>query len=350
VVTGARRDAAQLAEGLARWVATAPDQVRAMGPGSECGRLGVESVTHADGGMANETLLVDLGPEHPGVVVRLPPVDPTFPDYDLAPQATVHNAVAAHGVPAPAPAMAVEDPQWIGCPFLVMPRVRGNIPGPAPLFDPYVGSLETDARRRLHLALVHTVAAVHAVPWAAEGLGAVLSGTSIRDALDAWSDYVAWAADGEPLPVLAEALAWCGSTCPSEASDDGPVLLWGDVRLGNLVMGPDQEVVAVLDWDLAAIGPPEMDLGWLLGLDAMMASLFGETVPGFLSRGEVVSRYEEATGHVLRHLDWHEVFALVRALAINDRHQRITGSPRRAENPMGAVLRERMAAAGEALE
>ena len=349
MVTGTRRDAAQLAEGLARWVAAAPDPVRAMGSGPDAGPVGVESVTHAQGGMANETLLVDLGPEHPGVVVRLPPVDPTFPDYELAPQAMVHNAVAAHGVPAPAPAVVVEDPQWIGCPFLVMPRVRGDIPGPAPLFDPYVGSLDTHARVRLHLAVVHTVAAVHAVPWAAEGLGAVLPGTSVREALDKWSDYVAWAGEGEPLPALADALAWCRLTCPPELPDQGPVLSWGDVRLGNLVLGPDQQVVAVLDWDLAAIGPPEMDLGWLLGLDAMMASLFGETVPGFLPRDEVVSRYEEATGRVVRHLDWHEVFALVRALAINDRHQRITGSRRRAENPMGAVLRERLAAAGEAV-
>ena len=45
-------------------------------------------------------------------------------------------------------------------------------------------------------------------------------------------------------------------------------------------------------------------------------------------------------------LAWHEVFALVRALAINDRHQRITGDPRRADNPMGAVLLERVEAAG----
>ncbi len=53
--------------------------------------------------MANETVLVDFGPGHDGMVVRLPPLDPTFPDYDLGPQAAVQNAVAAAGVPAPAP-------------------------------------------------------------------------------------------------------------------------------------------------------------------------------------------------------------------------------------------------------
>jgi len=77
----------------------------------------------------------------------------------------------------------------------------------------------------------------------------------------------------------------------------------------------------------------------------MMESLFGQTVPGFLPRAEAIARYEDASGRAVGHLDWHEVFALVRALAIHDRHQRITGSRRRDENPMGPVLLERMAAA-----
>ena len=348
MVTGARRNGEAVADGVARWVGACPELV----PGTAVGAqpLRVAGVSHAEGGLANETLLVDLGPGHPGIVVRLPPLEPTFPDYDLAPQAAVQNAVDAHGVPAPAPAVAVEDPQWIGCPFLVMPHVRGDVPGPAPLFDPYVASLGPDARARLHAALLDTVAAVHAVPWRSHRLDEVLPGTTLLDALDRWDAYVSWAGQGEPLPALADALAWCRRTCPAgdtPASGDGDpgaaaVLLWGDVRPGNLVVDAAQRVVAVLDWDLAAIGPPEMDLGWLLGLDFMMDALFGETVSGFLSRAEAIRRYEESAGRTLRHLDWHEVFALVRALAINDRHQRITGSPRRAANPMGTVLLERL--------
>jgi aminoglycoside phosphotransferase (APT) family kinase protein len=292
--------------------------------------------------MANETLFVDLGPDDPAIVVRLPPLEPTFPGYALAPQAAVQNVVAAHGVAAPAPAVAVEDTGWIGCPFLAMPFVRGDIPGPAPLFDPYVDALGPDARTRLHASLLDTVAAVHAVPWRDHGLGEVLPGTQAGDALDFWAAYVAWAGEGDPLPALLEAMAWCRRTRPPESE---AVLLWGDVRLGNLVLDADQGVVAVLDWDLAAIGPPEMDLGWLFGLDFMMSSLFGENVPGFLTRAEAIRRYEVATGRSVQHIDWHEVFALVRALAINDRHQRITGQRRRTDNPMALVLLERLAAA-----
>jgi aminoglycoside phosphotransferase (APT) family kinase protein len=220
--------------------------------------------------------------------------------------------------------------------------VRGDIPGPAPLFDPYVGALGPDARARLHAALLDTVAAVHAVPWREHGLGEVLPGTGVRDALDRWDAYVAWAGEGDPLPALLEAMVWCRRNCPPEGET---VLLWGDVRLGNLVLDAEQHVAAVLDWDLAAIGPPEMDLGWLFGLDFMMGSLFGETVPGFLTRAEAIGRYEAATGRSIQHIDWHEVFALVRALAINDRHQRITRQRRRTDNPMVPVLLERLAAA-----
>ena len=194
----------------------------------------------------------------------------------------------------------------------------------------------------MHDGLIDTVVAVHAVDWRDAGLGEVLPGTTVRAALDRWTAYVDWSSEGEPLPALAEALAWCAARVPREAA---PVLLWGDVRLGNLVFDEERRVRAVLDWDLASIGPAEMDLGWHFGLEYMMESLFGRRVEGFPRRDEAVARYEQASGRALSDLDWHEVFALVRALAINDRHQRISGDRRRTENPMGAVLLARMAEA-----
>ncbi len=194
----------------------------------------------------------------------------------------------------------------------------------------------------MHDGLLDTVVAVHAVDWRAAGLGEVLSGTTVAAALDRWTAYIDWSSEGAPLPALAEALAWCAARVPGETA---PVLLWGDVRLGNLVFDQERRVRAVLDWDLASIGPAEMDLGWHFGLEYMMESLFGRRVAGFPRRTEAVARYEGASGRSLSDLDWHEVFALVRALAINDRHQRISGDRRRTENPMGAVLLARMAAA-----
>ncbi len=360
MATGARRNDDELRVGLSRWVAAHPELVpgspggsggsggssglarRGGADGAGIGAPAVRALTHADGGLANETVFLDLGPSHPGVVVRLPPLQPTFPEYDLAPQALVQNAVAAAGVPAPAPAVVVDDPAWIGTPFFVMPRVFGDIPGPAPVFDPYVRDGGPAFQRVMHDGLVDTLAAIHAVPWEADGLEAALPGPGVRDALDRWSAYVEWASEGDPLPALAQALDWCTRHAPPERA---PVLLWGDVRLGNLVFDEARAVVAVLDWDLASIGPPEMDLGWHLGLEFMMEELFGRRVSGFPSRLETLERYGRASGREVHDLGWHEVFALARALAVNDRHQRITGDPGRRDNPMGRVLSARLESA-----
>jgi aminoglycoside phosphotransferase (APT) family kinase protein len=354
VATGAKRDSGALEAGLGRWVAAHPGLVRALSGGSGGGggaaldaptdapRL--RSLSRAEGGMANETILVDLGASHPGMVVRLPPLEPTFPDYDLAPQALVQNALAASGVPAPAPSVLVEDPEWIGSPFLVMPRVAGDIPGNAPYFDPYMRDAGPALQRVMHDQLIDTVVDVHAVDWEGQGLGEVLPGVGLRDAVERWSSYVAWSSEGEPLPALSQALDWCSRHMPAERES---VLLWGDVRMGNLVFDPDRRVTAVLDWDLSCIGPREMDLGWHIGLEFMMEALFGGRLPGFPGTTGVLERYERRSGYEAHDLAWHEVFALVRALAINDRHQRITGDERRRQNPMGDILLARLEAASE---
>ena len=150
--------------------------------------------------MANETVLVGLGPSRPGMVVRLPPLEPTFPDYELGPQAMVQNAVAAAGVPAPAPAYVEHDPGYIGAPFLVMPRVSGDIPGPAPVFDPYVMEAGPELQRRMHDGLVDTLAAIHAVPWGVAGLGGALPGLSTARRAGALVGLRGLVVAGRPAP------------------------------------------------------------------------------------------------------------------------------------------------------
>jgi aminoglycoside phosphotransferase (APT) family kinase protein len=172
-----------------------PDPVRAMagrgaGAGAGAGTFRLVGVSHAQGGQANETLLVDLDPSHPGMVVRLAPLEPSFPEYDLGPQALVQNAVAAAGVPAPAPALLVTDPEWIGSPFLVMPRVLGDIPGPAPFFDPYVRDAGPVFQRVMHDELIDAVADIHAIAWEARGLGSALPGGPLPQTVERWVSYV----------------------------------------------------------------------------------------------------------------------------------------------------------------
>jgi aminoglycoside phosphotransferase (APT) family kinase protein len=98
------------------------------------------------------------------------------------------------------------------------------------------------------------------------------------------------------------------------------VLLWGDVRLGNVVYDDTTLTpAAVLDWDMASAGPAEMDLAWFLALERLQTELSGMTVPGFGDLEAAVELVELRERRPMVDLDWHEVFALVRASAIANR-------------------------------
>lgn len=328
-----------LAAGFGRWLAGHP----------EVAAGGVAGVAHASAGWANETVVVDLeGGDR--LVLRLPAAAPTFPAYDLSLQAAVHRAVAAAGVPAPVPVTVEDDPSWLGAPFMVMPFVAGHIPEQIPAFDRWITGAPLDEQARLLNRFVDLLAAVHAVDWAAAGLGDVLRGRGgVAGELAWWEDYLVWAADGEPMAVLVEAAAWCRERLPPDPPS--PSLLWGDPRLGNVVFDDDRQVVAVLDWELAVLGPGEVDLGWYLAQDRVMGELIGRTVPGFYDRRAFVDRYQQASGRTVADLGWYEVFGLFRSLAVDNRQARLAAragvpylTPPDETNPLAGVLRRLMAA------
>ncbi len=341
MATSVLRDPAGLADGLTRWL-SGPGRTVAEGP--------VRSVTHASAGWANETVVVAGGPEGAPawrLVVRLPALRPTFPAYDLHQQAAVQAAVAAAGVPAPVPAVVEDDEAFLGAPFMVMPFVEGHIPAQVPSFDRWVTGRDAAGQRQVLDAFVDTLAAVHAVDWRAAGLGARLRGAGgLDEELDWWGHYLGWAADGRPLPTLAAALAWCRRHRPSPAGD--PVLLWGDPRLGNLVFDEGAGVRAVLDWELAALGPAEVDLGWYLGQDLAMGELVGRPVPGFYGTEGLLDRYRAAGGRLEGgDLGWYVVFGLFRSVAVDDRQSRLAAvagvpypTPPDESSPLVGVLRK----------
>lgn len=307
-----QRDLSMLRAGLARWLGRRVGDVTRPAPGWSC-----------------ETLIVEGD-----LVVRLPPAgEGIFPTYDLAQQAAVQAAAGAAGVPVAAPVRYEPDPSFLGAPFVAMPFVRGPIPGEFTSADPWLQGLADDgARRTVWRSFLETVARVHAVP--ADGVrlapesrdGSATAVSSpvlgLRAGLDAdlafWEGYLDWATDASPPPPLADALAWCRTHRPGRELGGG--LLWGDVRLGNVVF--DHEGLApkaVLDWDMASVGPAEMDLAWFLALEAVQTDLTGMSVPGFGGRDEAVAVVERGVGRRLVDLEWYEVFALVRASAVSTR-------------------------------
>jgi aminoglycoside phosphotransferase (APT) family kinase protein len=258
------------------------------------------------GGYSNELVYVSIAGE--AKVIRLAPSGPPlFPSYDLAMQVAVQEVAAAAGVPVPAPLAAELDPSVLGRPFLVMPRIDGRHPGEAPMLTPWILELSSEEQRRLQGGFLDALAAVHRVdppgdlrPWSAE--------------LDWWASYATWAAEGQADPAALVALF---DRCRAAAPTTFPpsVLLWGDVRMGNVVVADDLSVAAVLDWEMASAGPPECDLAWYTALNGLTLSFVGDDAPGFRTRDEVVAHHEAALGRPMESMAWHEAFALCRAAA-----------------------------------
>jgi aminoglycoside phosphotransferase (APT) family kinase protein len=290
-----QRDLSVLRAGLERWLGRPVGEVTRPAPGWSC-----------------ETLIVEAD-----LVVRLPPAgEGIFPIYDLAQQAAVQATAGAAGVPVAAPVRYEPDPSFLGAPFVAMPFVRGPIPSEFTPADPWLQGLADDtARRTVWHSFLEAVARVHAVP--TDGVGSGLRAGVDAD-LDFWEGYLDWATDASPPPPLADALEWCRSHRPGSEPAGG--LLWGDVRLGNVVFDPyGLAPKALLDWDMTAIGPAEMDIAWFLALEAVQTDLTGMSVPGFGTRDEAVAVVERLVGRELVDLEWYEIFALVRASAVSTR-------------------------------
>jgi aminoglycoside phosphotransferase (APT) family kinase protein len=117
-------------------------------------------------------------------------------------------------------------------------------------------------------------------------------------------------AAGEPNPTIEAAFDWVKANRPAE---ERLVISWGDARLGNMMFGPDQEVTAVLDWELAGLGSPELDLAWWLFFNRHHTEGVGAPpLPGFPSPAEAVARYQELAGYQVQNLHFYEVFAALR--------------------------------------
>jgi aminoglycoside phosphotransferase (APT) family kinase protein len=121
-------------------------------------------------------------------------------------------------------------------------------------------------------------------------------------------DWYSWAARGRTFPILETALSALAESLPR--SDNEPVLVWGDARLGNIIFAPDLTVAAVIDWEIATLGPRELDVGWWLMMDEFAAiSADRRLLAGLPSRAETISRYEKASGLELRPLGYYELLA-----------------------------------------
>jgi aminoglycoside phosphotransferase (APT) family kinase protein len=293
------------------------------GTDHEVGRLEGTSAT----GMSSETLLFDASWREAGglrrerLVARVAPDlqdVPVFPTYDLPGQfRTIQTVGELTDVPVPPTWWCEPDPAVIGSPFFVMGRVDGEVPPDIPFYnmgESWVSQASEADQRRLQDSSVSVLARLHAIedPEARfPHLAHVFPGdTALRQHVEGTRRWYEFAAhDCGRSDLVEKGFAFLEEHWPQH---EGPaVLSWGDSRIGNM-MYRDFEPVAVFDWEMASIGPRELDVGWMLGLHAVfegMVSQWGfEGMPHFLQMDDVASTYEVMTGYELRDLKWYVAY------------------------------------------
>jgi aminoglycoside phosphotransferase (APT) family kinase protein len=278
-------------------------------------------------GKSNETLLfnatwqADGRQFERGLVARVEPTGERMVyTYDLEAEFQVMKALSERtNVPVPAVLFLEQDESVLGARFIVMERAEGLTPGDEPPFpaDPssWVMKLSDSQRAQLYGNAIDVLADLHAADWRELGL-TTLSAPGLGDQvldqhLEYWRDFYAWAMRGQPNPTVEATFEWLEAHRP--AAESRPVLTWGDARLGNMMFGVDMTVTAALDWELARMGVPELDLGWWLFCDRHHSEGIGAPWPsGFPSRAETLERYQQRSGHTVSDIDWHEAFGGLR--------------------------------------
>ena len=273
-------------------------------------------------GHSNLTFLVSDGSSQ--VVVRRPPPPPLPPGvHDVLREATLLTALAETPVPTPRVLATAAAGQLLDVPILVMDFVDGVVitkSTPAPADDEGV-------RRRIAESLVDTLAALHTVPWREVGLDGFgkPEGFNARQ-LRRMRSLVAV---DETVPKSFAALDdWLHAHLPPES---GTAIVHNDFRIGNMIVDPENGgVAAVLDWELATIGDPLADLGYLLtsypvpGDPLVPTSAMGTAVlePGYPKRTELLDRYADHTGADVSEVNWYATLAMYKLAALYEYSRR----------------------------
>jgi aminoglycoside phosphotransferase (APT) family kinase protein len=296
-------------------------------PGAEDLRLGEISAPGLTG-FSSETMLVDGAwteggsPRAERWVIRSRPTEhPVFPEYDLHAQFRCMQIVAAHSdVPVPRVRWWEPDPSIVGEPFYVMDRVEGEVPSDNPPYTVmgFLSEATPEQQRALYDAEIGLLARLHAIDWKAAGLGFLdrpqFGPTGLRQQFGYYRHFLAWAGQGRPQPTIEAAFDYLEGHAPEGCEVVG--LNWGDARPSNILVR-DFAPVAVLDWEMATLGPPECDVAWFVYLNRFLSEGVGAApLPGFRDGPETVALYEQLSGRRLGDLHYYEVWAGLRFCVI----------------------------------
>ncbi len=315
------RDSANVPKALAEWLSTV------LPEGAE------PTVTLHTGiaanGMSSETMILDASWTEKGetregeFVARVAPATedvPVFQSYRLQDQFDAMR-LAAELSEVPVPRVRWMEPTGavLGTPFFLMDRVDGVVPPdvlPYNFGDNWLYDAGAELQRTLQDNTVAAIAGLHGIADAGTTFGFLdqdAEGDSpLRRNLArtrAWYDFAL--RDTGPSPLVERGLSWLEANLPTETDT---VLCWGDARIGN-VLYREFEPVGVLDWEMAAVGPREMDLAWLVFAHRVFETIAGalglDGMPDFLREEDVRATYAALTGVEVGDLGWYQLYDAV---------------------------------------
>jgi aminoglycoside phosphotransferase (APT) family kinase protein len=291
----------------------------------------VSAASAPGNGLSSETALFEMrvdgvNERYAARLAPTPEVYPVFPEYDLELQRKCMDLVRAHtDVPAPEVRWLELDPQWLGAQFLVMRRIDGEAPPDLPpyVFEGWVLDATPEQRATMQQGSVEVLAKLHTINTENADLSFLArpqhGKTPLEQQVGHERAYYEWAREETHYPLIERTFAWLDAHWPTE---DPAVLNWGDARIGNMLYR-DFRPVAVLDWEMATVGPREVDLAWMIFLHTFFADIAVRLglpgIPGFMDRAEMIAAYEAQTGHTVRDLEWFEVFAALRFAIVSVR-------------------------------
>ncbi|ARS26842.1 phosphotransferase family protein [Sphingomonas sp. KC8] len=274
-------------------------------------------------GFSAEIFFVDVtyvdrdGPQARTLVVRRQPTDfEVVLGSSLALQGKMMAALDAWGgVPVP-PWIGMElDTSVLGLPFLVMGKVDGQCATQRPNYnvDGWLKDMEPAGRARSFRNAIHAFANLSKIDWE-QGFDFLARNEWGKPGVDQYVGHlVAWhagCAKGRSMRYIDAALDHIQRHKPLHA----PVnVLWGDATPSNVMFDASGEVQALIDWELAALGPAELDLAWWLYFDDLFSRRFGiERLPGLPTRDETIAIWEAAVGRKAENLEYYDVVVALR--------------------------------------
>ncbi len=274
---------------------------------------GPVSATPIGEGASNLTYLLERGPAR--VVLRRPPPPPLPPSaHDVVREARIQLALAPLGVRVPKVLAVCEDDSILGVPFYLMEELDGSV-----VSNHLPREIDTPPERRnLAHELLDGLVQLHAVDWEACGLTIGKPTGYLERQLRRWSGL--WEVNAtRELGACVELGRRLEATIPKSPP---ATVVHGDYRLGNAMVSnhAPARLIAILDWEMATIGDPLADLGYLVaswsepGAEAHPLLLTTVTQEfGFPTRAELIARYAERTQRDTSRLDWYQAFALWKA-------------------------------------